>query len=165
MPSSSTAALDCATPAREHALAHAGKFDLPGPNASLVRRHAVTERIDRAAAAKLVLVRAPAGFGKTTALRQIHEQLQARGVATAWITLDVLTCVFPVALCIPLLVDALTGAWYDVSDYHATMKPGTTTPTAAASGSVAGARPVVPTGSAAPTTMAPRPPASAFAKW
>ncbi len=88
MPSSLSAALDCATQAREHALAHAGKFDLPGPNASLVRRHAVTERIERAAAAKLVLVRAPAGFGKTTALRQIHEQLQARGVATAWITLD-----------------------------------------------------------------------------
>ncbi len=68
--------------------AYAGKFDLPGANASRVRRHVVTERMDRAADARLVLVRAPAGFGKTTALRQIHEQLQARGVATAWITLD-----------------------------------------------------------------------------
>lgn len=77
-----------ATLACERALAHAGKFDLPGSNASLVHRQVVTDRVERGAAAKLVLVRAPAGFGKTTALRQIHEQLQARGIATAWITLD-----------------------------------------------------------------------------
>jgi len=77
-----------ATLARERAFAHAGKFDLPGSNAALVPRHAITDRVDRAGAAKLLLVRAPAGFGKTTALRQIHEELQGRGIATAWITLD-----------------------------------------------------------------------------
>lgn len=79
---------DRAIAVRRHAPAHAGKFDPPGANAALVRRAAVAERIARGAAARLVLVRAPAGFGKTTALRQIHEQLQERGVATAWITLD-----------------------------------------------------------------------------
>ena len=73
---------------RSHVMAQSSKFHLPGTNASFVRRKAITERIERAAAAKLVLVRAPAGFGKTTALRQIHEQLEAGGVATAWITLD-----------------------------------------------------------------------------
>ena len=88
MPSLPPASPVCAALVRERALTHACKFDLPGANASLVRRDAVTERVDRATAAKLILVRAPAAFGKTTALRQIHEQLQARGVATAWITLD-----------------------------------------------------------------------------
>ncbi|TFZ03154.1 helix-turn-helix transcriptional regulator [Ramlibacter henchirensis] len=69
-------------------MAQSSKFNLPGTNAAFVRRQSVTERIERAASAKLVLVRAPAGFGKTTALRQIHEQLEAEGTATAWITLD-----------------------------------------------------------------------------
>lgn len=69
-------------------MAQSSKFNLPGTNAAFVRRAAIAERVDRAAMAKLILVRAPAGFGKTTALRQIHEQLSGRGVATAWITLD-----------------------------------------------------------------------------
>lgn len=69
-------------------MAQSSKFNLPGTNAAFVRRHAVAERIERAAAAKLILVRAPAGFGKTTALQQIHEQMRAAGAATAWITLD-----------------------------------------------------------------------------
>jgi len=69
-------------------MAQSSKFNPPGTNAAFVRRQAVTERVERAAGARLVLVRAPAGFGKTTALRQVHEQLHAAGVATAWITLD-----------------------------------------------------------------------------
>jgi len=67
---------------------HASKFDLPGDSASRIQRRVVIERVDRAPNAKLVLARAPAGFGKTTSLRQIHDHLQARGVSTAWITLD-----------------------------------------------------------------------------
>jgi len=73
---------------RSRVMAQSSKFNLPGTNAAFVRRSAIAERVDRAAAAKLILVRAPAGFGKTTALRQIHEQLSADGAATAWITLD-----------------------------------------------------------------------------
>jgi len=37
---------------------------------------------------RLVLVRAPAGFGKTTVLAQWCEALQARGTAFGWLTLD-----------------------------------------------------------------------------
>ncbi|MDM0043777.1 LuxR C-terminal-related transcriptional regulator [Variovorax dokdonensis] len=37
---------------------------------------------------KLVLVRAPAGFGKTTAMSQIRDGMDAQGIATAWLTLD-----------------------------------------------------------------------------
>lgn len=73
---------------RNRVMAQSSKFNLPGASAAFVRRAAISERIERAAAAKLILVRAPAGFGKTTALRQIHEQLSEAGVATAWITLD-----------------------------------------------------------------------------
>src|SRR5690606_35617021 len=73
---------------RSRVMAQSSKFNLPRATASFVRRKAIDERIARGAPAKLVLVRAPAGFGKTTALRQIHDQLAESGIATAWITLD-----------------------------------------------------------------------------
>lgn len=53
-----------------------------------VRRGGLRELFEGAAAARLILVRAPAGFGKTTALAQYHALLRSRGVATAWLTLD-----------------------------------------------------------------------------
>lgn len=56
--------------------------------AAEIRRDRLAERLARAASAKLVLVRAPAGFGKTTAMVQLREALENNGVATAWLTLD-----------------------------------------------------------------------------
>lgn len=53
-----------------------------------VRRDRLADRLARASAVKLVLVRAPAGYGKTTAMVQLREALQGHGVATAWLTLD-----------------------------------------------------------------------------
>ncbi len=53
-----------------------------------VRRARITDCVSGTGMSKLVLVRAPAGYGKTTAMAQIREALQARGVATAWLTLD-----------------------------------------------------------------------------
>jgi LuxR family transcriptional regulator, maltose regulon positive regulatory protein len=53
-----------------------------------VLRVDIAERLHRAGGVKLVLVRAPAGFGKTTAMLQLREALEARGTATAWLTLD-----------------------------------------------------------------------------
>jgi len=43
---------------------------------------------DALAHARLVLVHGPAGFGKTTALCQLEQQLRLDGVATCWLTLD-----------------------------------------------------------------------------
>lgn len=64
----------------------------------------------------------------------------------AWLTLDIATCLF--TFCIPLLIDAVTGAWYDVeNEYVATMKPGTSAALAAAA---AGSN-AVPVGTTAPT--------------
>lgn len=56
--------------------------------AAMVPRDAVTDRVLAAGAVKVVLVRAPAGFGKTTAMLQLRERLHGAGVATAWLTLD-----------------------------------------------------------------------------
>src|SRR5690606_16373661 len=64
------------------------KFRPPGASGALVGRQAVTSLLERARAAKLILVRAPAGFGKTMALRQIHDECEAKGIATSWMTLD-----------------------------------------------------------------------------
>ncbi|MGO4608293.1 LuxR C-terminal-related transcriptional regulator [Variovorax sp. 2RAF20] len=63
------------------------KLNPPAFVATQVPRTAIGEEI-AAAAVKLVLVRAPAGFGKTTAMAQIRERREAQGVATAWLTLD-----------------------------------------------------------------------------
>ena len=51
-------------------------------------RQAVVQRMLAAGGMPLVLVRAPAGFGKTTAMVQAREALAAQGTATAWLTLE-----------------------------------------------------------------------------
>lgn len=74
---------------RSHVMAPAGKFHPPSAGAGLVHRKAIGDWGNPAAGtARLVLVRAPAGFGKTTALRQIQDAMEAAGIATAWMTLD-----------------------------------------------------------------------------
>ena len=51
----------------------------------------------------------------------------------AWVILDLVTCI-PL-LCIPLIIDAVTGAWIDLPDkYTATMKVGTSRTLAEAAG-------------------------------
>ena len=66
----------------------ASKLSPPSVTPSQVQRDAVCRAIVDARAARLVLVRAPAGFGKTTTLVQARERLAAQGVDTAWLTLD-----------------------------------------------------------------------------
>jgi len=56
-----------------------------------------------------------------------------KSVSPAWIVLDILTC--PITFCIPLLIDAISGAWYDVPErYAVTMKAGNSATLAAAAG-------------------------------
>jgi PEGA domain len=41
-----------------------------------------------------------------------------------WLTADLATCILPVLLCVPLLVDAISGAWWDVEPvYRAHLEP------------------------------------------
>ncbi|MGH7462489.1 MAG: AAA family ATPase, partial [Longimicrobiales bacterium] len=53
-----------------------------------IERSRILELILQSATAKVVLVRAPAGYGKTTTLAQLHRQLIAQGVDCAWVQFD-----------------------------------------------------------------------------
>jgi LuxR family maltose regulon positive regulatory protein len=64
------------------------KLLAPSTRPGSVLRDEITELVTRSANAKLILFRAPAGFGKTTAMRQYMDHLGRHGVTTAWLTLD-----------------------------------------------------------------------------
>ncbi|MFO0742850.1 MAG: PEGA domain-containing protein [Labilithrix sp.] len=78
------------------------------------------------------------GTTQVTLVKQGYEDsfgTMNKGINPAWVTIDVLTCIIPVCLCIPILIDAISGAWYDVPErYSATMKTGTSKTLAEASG-------------------------------
>lgn len=78
------------------------------------------------------------GVTQVTLVKQGYEDnfgTLNKSINPAWVTIDVLTCIIPVALCIPILIDAISGAWYDVPErYAATMKPGESKALAAAAG-------------------------------
>ena len=53
-----------------------------------------------------------------------HHGLVRKRVNAWWLTLDLATCIVPVMLCVPLFVDAVSGAWYDVdAKYRARLLP------------------------------------------
>ena len=64
------------------------KLNPPRTSSAQVTRTRVAELVRTAAPGKMILVRAPAGFGKTTVLVQCRAQLQERGIDSAWLTLD-----------------------------------------------------------------------------
>lgn len=73
---------------RSSRAALAAKLNPPASSSSQVLRPAVLDRMASTPSAKLILVRAPAGFGKTTLMLQCRNRLEAQGVATSWLTLD-----------------------------------------------------------------------------
>ena len=64
------------------------KLRPPLANSSQVPRRDILDLVCSEQAARLVLIRAPAGFGKTTVMLQCRSRLQECGVRTAWLTLD-----------------------------------------------------------------------------
>ncbi len=66
----------------------ATKFYIPRPQRPLVPRPRLGERLDRGATSKLMLVSAPAGFGKTTLLTEWLSAGPAGGRLAAWLSLD-----------------------------------------------------------------------------
>jgi LuxR family maltose regulon positive regulatory protein len=70
------------------AMPFAGKLRPPLDTAFELPRNEVCERIFNAGAARLVLLRAPAGFGKTTVMQQVRRRFEETGLPQAWLTLD-----------------------------------------------------------------------------
>lgn len=66
----------------------AAKLEQPPVTPDQVARPALSSLICNASIAKLVLLRAPAGFGKTTVMNQARACLEQSGIETAWLTLD-----------------------------------------------------------------------------
>lgn len=64
------------------------KLNPPATGHSVVMRNAVRDLINSAQAARVILLRAPAGFGKTTTMAQIRARMMEQGVVTSWLTLD-----------------------------------------------------------------------------
>ncbi|MCY1390697.1 HTH-type transcriptional regulator MalT [compost metagenome] len=66
----------------------ATKYTPPcGDSQHLLRQHLV-EQMANASRARLILLRAAAGFGKTTLLQQYHDRCRSAGRHTLWINLD-----------------------------------------------------------------------------
>ena len=70
------------------AMPFTGKLRAPLDTPFELPRTEVIERIFNAGAARLVLLRAPAGFGKTTVMLQLRRRFEETGVPQAWLTLD-----------------------------------------------------------------------------
>ena len=66
----------------------ATKLHVPAPRSGLIRRARLIERLERGAGSRLVLVSAPAGFGKTSLLAQWLATVADRGHVVAWLALD-----------------------------------------------------------------------------
>lgn len=64
----------------------------PLPKSTHVSRESILNAIRQADSPKLVMIRAPAGFGKTTLMQQLRDTLEARSVTTAWLTLESTDC-------------------------------------------------------------------------
>lgn len=80
-----------------------------------------------------------------------HRGLVKKKMNGGWLALDITTCVIPIALCIPLLLDAITGAWTDVApQYNAKLEPAAAGTTPAGTGTA----PAVGSATPAPTTTA-----------
>jgi hypothetical protein len=64
---------------RVESLLVATKLRVPAPRSGLIGRARLIERLERGAGSRLVLVSAPAGFGKTSLLTQWLEAVSGRG--------------------------------------------------------------------------------------
>ena len=64
------------------------KLFCPQPRAEAIARPRLLELLDPGRRARLTLVSAPAGFGKTTLVTSWLSALADQGVETAWVSLD-----------------------------------------------------------------------------
>ena len=64
------------------------KLEVPRLPSSVVHRARLIDALDAVAPSRLILLTAPAGFGKTTLLSQWRDHLRDQGGRVAWLTLD-----------------------------------------------------------------------------
>lgn len=64
------------------------KLNPPSASSIQVPRQEITDLVCAARSARLIVIRAPTGFGKTTAMQQCRHRLEELQVQTAWLTLD-----------------------------------------------------------------------------
>ena len=87
------------------------KIQPPRARASLVARERLEERMTKAALARrLVLLAAPAGFGKTAALARLIERLRGKA-SVAWISADVDDDPFGLLACLIAALEPLDPPW------------------------------------------------------
>ena len=86
--SSSAADLSSGDRAPRKVLAQPAKLCCPQTPPFQIFRSALCEQLCDGAGARVSLVRAPAGFGKSTLMRQTFEQLVQSGTPAAWMRMD-----------------------------------------------------------------------------
>ncbi|MBR0899120.1 hypothetical protein JQ616_29560 [Bradyrhizobium tropiciagri] len=64
------------------------KLAVPLSTGDAIERTDLSQRVLAATSARIVLLRAPAGFGKTTLMLEVRRRLEASAIPTAWLTLD-----------------------------------------------------------------------------
>ena len=64
------------------------KLAAPLSTGDAIERTALSQRVLAAPSTRIALLRAPAGFGKTTLMLEVRRRLEASAVPTAWLTLD-----------------------------------------------------------------------------
>jgi len=64
------------------------RFSPPQQHVQLIQRPVLAEALEEGLHRRLVLIQAPAGYGKSTLLGQWRETLAARGVRAVWLSLD-----------------------------------------------------------------------------
>jgi LuxR family maltose regulon positive regulatory protein len=76
------------TSVRVQPAALSAKLAVPLSTGDAIERAGLSRRVLAAPSARIALLRAPAGFGKTTLMLEIRRKLEASAVPTAWLTLD-----------------------------------------------------------------------------
>ena len=65
-----------------------GRFAAPESPSNYVRRASLLQLVESALDRRLTLLRAPAGFGKTTVLADVSHRMRQDGVVVGWLSLD-----------------------------------------------------------------------------
>jgi LuxR family maltose regulon positive regulatory protein len=88
MPTHSSPDHSVSTPIQPSPGLPARKLHAPLPSPHPLHRAHITRDLRAIQRAKLVVIRAPAGFGKTAVMLQMREAIAKTGTRTAWLTLD-----------------------------------------------------------------------------